>query len=76
MEVLDGSAVGRALADAHTRGAVLVGCSAGAMVLAGYTFDFGCVSRHGRSAGGTGSGSLRVRRSCPTTTPGRSRCPP
>jgi cyanophycinase-like exopeptidase len=39
MAVLDGSAVGRALADAHTRGAVLVGCSAGAMVLAGYTFD-------------------------------------
>ena len=39
MEVLDGSAVGRALADAHERGAVLVGCSAGAMVLAGHTFD-------------------------------------
>ena len=40
MAVLDGSAVGRALADAHERGAVLAGCSAGAMVLAGYTFDF------------------------------------
>ena len=39
LEVLDGSAVGRALADAHERGAVLAGCSAGAMVLAGYTFD-------------------------------------
>jgi cyanophycinase len=36
MEVLDGSAVGQALADAHERGAVLVGCSAGAMVLAGF----------------------------------------
>lgn len=38
--VLDGSAVGRALVAAHQRGAVLAGCSAGAMVLAGYTFDF------------------------------------
>ena len=38
--VLAGSAVGRALADAHERGAVLVGCSAGAMVLAGHAFDF------------------------------------
>ena len=40
MGVLDGSAVGRALADAHQRGAVLAGCSAGAMVLAGHAFDF------------------------------------
>jgi cyanophycinase len=40
MEVLDGSAVGRALLEAHDRGAVLAGCSAGAMVLAGFTFDF------------------------------------
>lgn len=38
--VLDGSAVGRALAAAHERGAVLAGCSAGAMVLAGHAFDF------------------------------------
>ena len=38
--VLDGSSVGRALADAHERGAVLAGCSAGAMVLAGHAFDF------------------------------------
>ena len=38
--VLAGSAVGRALADAHERGAVLAGCSAGAMVLAGHAFDF------------------------------------
>ena len=30
---------------------------------------------HGRCAGGRGSGSCRARRSCPTTTPGRSRCP-
>jgi cyanophycinase len=40
MNVLDGSAVGRAIGDAHRRGAVLAGCSAGAMVLAGYAFDF------------------------------------
>jgi cyanophycinase len=40
LSVLDGSAVGRALVEAHRRGAVLAGCSAGAMVLAGYTFDF------------------------------------
>ncbi len=40
LRVLDGSAVGRALVDAHDRGAVLAGCSAGAMVLAGYAFDF------------------------------------
>jgi cyanophycinase len=38
--VLDGSAVGRALAEAHERGAVLAGCSAGAMALAGFAFDF------------------------------------
>lgn len=36
---LDGTDVGRALEAAHERGAVLAGCSAGAMVLAGYTFD-------------------------------------
>lgn len=36
---LDGSDVGRALEAAHERGAVLAGCSAGAMVLAGHTFD-------------------------------------
>jgi cyanophycinase len=40
MDVLDGSAVGRAIVDAHRRGAVLAGCSAGAMVLAGHAFDF------------------------------------
>ena len=40
LDVLAGSALGCALADAHERGAVLAGCSAGAMVLAGYTFDF------------------------------------
>jgi cyanophycinase len=39
LDVLDGSAVGRAMVDANERGAVLAGCSAGAMVLAGYTFD-------------------------------------
>ena len=37
---LDGSAVGQALAEAHERGAVIVGCSAGAMALAARQFDF------------------------------------
>ena len=37
---LAGTAVGRALADAHERGAALVGCSAGAMALAAHAFDF------------------------------------
>ena len=37
---LAGSAVGQALADAHQRGAALAGCSAGAMALAGHSFDF------------------------------------
>jgi cyanophycinase len=40
LEALDGTAVGRALAAAHERGAALVGCSAGAMALAGHSFDF------------------------------------
>jgi cyanophycinase len=40
LRVLDGSLVGGALLDAHDRGAVLAGCSAGAMVLAGHAFDF------------------------------------
>jgi cyanophycinase len=39
LTVLDGSAVGRALGEAHARGAVLAGCSAGAMALAGHAFD-------------------------------------
>ena len=39
LAVLDGSAVGRALIQAHERGAVLAGCSAGAMALAGHAFD-------------------------------------
>lgn len=38
--VLRGTAVGRALDEAHRRGSVLAGCSAGAMVLAGHQFDF------------------------------------
>ena len=38
-EVLAGSAVGVALDAAHARGAILAGCSAGAMVLAGHLFD-------------------------------------
>jgi cyanophycinase len=38
--VLEGSAVGTALRDAHERGAVLAGCSAGAMILAGHAFEF------------------------------------
>lgn len=40
MDVLADTAVGRAIAAAHERGAVLAGCSAGAMALAGHTFDF------------------------------------
>lgn len=40
MDALDGTAVGRALVGAHDRGAILAGCSAGAMVLAGNAFDF------------------------------------
>ena len=40
LDSLGGTAVGRALADAHGRGAALVGCSAGAMALAGHAFDF------------------------------------
>jgi cyanophycinase len=37
---LDGSAIGRAICEAHERGAVIAGCSAGAMVLAERHFDF------------------------------------
>jgi cyanophycinase-like exopeptidase len=40
LDVLAGSAVGRALVAAHERGAALAGCSAGAMALAGFAFDF------------------------------------
>jgi cyanophycinase len=40
LAALGGTAVGRALAEAHERGAVLAGCSAGAMALAGHVFDF------------------------------------
>jgi cyanophycinase len=40
LHALDGTAVGRALAAAHDRGAALAGCSAGAMALAGHAFDF------------------------------------
>jgi len=40
LETLGGTPVGAAIRDAHLRGAVLAGCSAGAMVLAGRTFDF------------------------------------
>jgi len=39
-QVLEGSAVGAALRAAHERGAVLAGCSAGAMILAGHAFEF------------------------------------
>jgi cyanophycinase len=38
--VLEDSPLGRALAGAHTRGAIVAGCSAGAMVLADRQFDF------------------------------------
>ena len=40
MQALDGTLVGHAISDAHWRGAVIAGCSAGAMVLAGHAFDF------------------------------------
>jgi cyanophycinase len=40
LDALNGSAVGAALSAAHERGAVIAGCSAGAMVLAGHSFDF------------------------------------
>jgi cyanophycinase len=40
MRALEGSAVAGAIVSAHQRGAVLAGCSAGAMVLAGHAFDF------------------------------------
>ncbi|MFP5341781.1 MAG: Type 1 glutamine amidotransferase-like domain-containing protein [Candidatus Limnocylindria bacterium] len=40
LRTLGGTAVGSALAAAHQRGAVLAGCSAGAMALAGHAFDF------------------------------------
>jgi cyanophycinase len=40
LSALAGTAVGDALATAHDRGAILAGCSAGAMVLAARTFDF------------------------------------
>ena len=40
LSALAGSAVGRAMVDANERGAVLAGCSAGAMALAGHAFDF------------------------------------
>ena len=40
LDVLDGTAIGQALVEAHERGAVLAGCSAGAMVLAAHAFAF------------------------------------
>jgi cyanophycinase len=40
IESLDGTLMGQAISDAHWRGAVIAGCSAGAMVLAGHAFDF------------------------------------
>jgi cyanophycinase len=40
MSVLTDSAVGRAVVAAHRRGAVVAGCSAGAMALGGHAFDF------------------------------------
>ncbi|MEI7742509.1 MAG: Type 1 glutamine amidotransferase-like domain-containing protein [Chloroflexota bacterium] len=38
--VLDGSPLGAAITGAHARGAVVAGCSAGAMAIAGRTMDF------------------------------------
>ena len=40
LESLAGTSVGRALAEANDRGAILAGCSAGAMALAGHSFAF------------------------------------
>jgi cyanophycinase len=40
LRVLDGTPLGTAMCEAHQRGAVLAGCSAGAMVLAWRQFDF------------------------------------
>lgn len=40
LRMLEESEVGRALIAAHRRGAILAGCSAGAMALAGHAFDF------------------------------------
>ena len=40
MEALEGSAVAAAMVAANRRGAIIAGCSAGAMVLAGHAFDF------------------------------------
>lgn len=40
LETLDGSPVGEAIHRAHARGAVIAGCSAGAMVLAERQWDF------------------------------------
>ena len=66
LSVLDGSAVGRALLAAHERGAVLAGCSAGAMALAGHAFDMRVrLSCRFRCAGDRRSASRRARPSCP-----------
>jgi cyanophycinase len=40
LDVLRGTVTGDALQAAHARGAILAGCSAGAMALAGHAFDF------------------------------------
>jgi cyanophycinase len=40
LDVLSGSGVGRGIVAAHERGAIIAGCSAGAMVLAAYSFEF------------------------------------
>ena len=40
LQSLSGSAVEQALVSAHQRGAILAGCSAGAMVIAGHAFEF------------------------------------
>ena len=74
LETLRGSAVGASLVAAHERGAVLAGCSAGAMVLAGRVFDFRFRVAPWPLRWQPGSGSCRAPRSCPTTTPGRNRC--
>ncbi len=45
LRVFNGSPLGAALSDAHARGAVIAGCSAGAMAIVGRTMDFRVVPK-------------------------------
>ena len=72
-----GSAVGRALVGGARRGAPSWPAARPGRWSWPATCSTPRVARRcrGRSAGGPASGSSRARRSCPTTTRGRSRCP-